>query len=53
MKFHKFSKLKNIIVNILSLNVRHKHCVKSVRIQNYSGPYFTAYSPNAEKYEPE
>ena len=37
----------------------HLHCVKSVRIRSYSGPYFPAFglnteylSPNAGKYEP-
>ena len=36
------------------------HCVKSVRIRSYSGPYFPAFglntetfSPNAGKYGPE
>ena len=29
------------------------HCVKSVRIQSFSGPYFTVFSSNARKYGPE
>ena len=29
------------------------HCVKSVRIRSYSGPYFPAFSPDAGKYGPE
>ena len=29
------------------------HCAKSVRIRNYSGPYFPVFSPNAGKYKPE
>ena len=28
------------------------HCVKSVRIRSYSGPYFPVFCPNAEKYGP-
>ena len=28
----------------------HKHCVKSVCIRSYSGPYFPAYGPNTERY---
>ena len=32
----------------------HKsHCVKSVKIRSYSGPYFPAFSPNVGKYGPE
>ena len=27
------------------------HCVKSVRIRSYSGPYFPALGLNAERYE--
>ena len=26
------------------------HCVKSVRIRNYSGPYFPAFGLNTERY---
>ena len=29
------------------------HCVKCVRIRSYSGPYFSAFSPNVGKYGPE
>ena len=29
------------------------HCVKSVRIRNYSGPYLSVFSLNAGKYGPE
>ena len=29
---------------------RHNHCVKSVRIRSYSGPYFSAFGLNAEWY---
>ena len=28
-----------------------EHCVKSVRVRSYSGPYFPAFGLNAEKYE--
>ena len=26
------------------------HCIKSVRIWSYSGPYFPAFGPNTERY---
>ena len=29
----------------------HHHCVKSVRIRSYSGPYFTAFGLNTERHE--
>ena len=29
---------------------RTSHCVKSVRIRSYSGPYFPAFGPNRERY---
>ena len=28
----------------------YKHCVKSVRIRSFSGPYFSAFGPNTERY---
>ena len=28
-----------------------RHCIKSVRIRSYSGPYFTAFGLNTERYE--
>ena len=31
-------------------NERDGHCVKSVRIRSYSGPYFPAFRLNAERY---
>ena len=30
-----------------------KHCVKSVRIGSFCGPYFAAFSPNEGKYRAE
>ena len=30
--------------------LQYTHCVKSVRIRSYSGPYFPAFSPNEGKY---
>ena len=27
-----------------------KHCVKSVRVRSFSGPYFPAFGQNTEKY---
>ena len=32
---------------------RRVHCVKSVQIQSFSGPYFPVFSPNTGKYGPE
>ena len=29
------------------------HCVKSVQIRRFSGPYFPVFSPNTGKYRPE
>ena len=29
------------------------HCVKSVRVRSFSGPYFSAFNPNTGKYGPE
>ena len=31
--------------------LRFRHCVKSVRIQSYSGPYFLAFGLNTERYK--
>ena len=31
----------------------HPHCVESVRIRSFFGPYFPAFSPNVGKYGPE
>ena len=31
-------------------NVKDSHCVKSVRIRSYSGPYFLAFGLNTESY---
>ena len=31
-------------------NIKIKHCVKSVRIRSYSGPYFPAFGLNTERY---
>ena len=49
-----------LTLQVLSANVyklAHIHCVKTVRIWSYSGPYFPAYlsvfSPNAGKWGPE
>ena len=30
---------------------KEEHCVKSVRIRSYSGPHFTAFGLNMERYE--
>ena len=34
-------------------NQLNEHCLKSVRICSFSGPYFPVFSPNAGKYGPE
>ena len=31
-------------------NQYNKHCLKSVRIRSYSGPYFSAFGVNMERY---
>ena len=36
-----------------SLNKKHNHCVKSVQMRSFSGPYFPVFSANTEKYGPE
>ena len=35
---------------ICGCNVCNAHCVKSVRIRSYSGPYFPAFERNTERY---
>ena len=37
----------------ISRNVNRYHCVKSVQIRSFSGPYFPVFSSNTEKYGPE
>ena len=37
----------------ITLYYGDSHCVKSVRIRSYSGPYFSVFSPNAGKCGPE
>ena len=40
-------------VNVKVLTDGAIHCVRSVRIWSYSGPYFSVFSLNAGKYGPE
>ena len=35
------------------INHLYKHCVKSVRIRSYSGPYFPAFGLNTDQNNPE
>ena len=37
----------------ISRNVNRYHCVKSVQIRSFSGPYFPVFSSNTGKYGPE
>ena len=51
MAFHEWQRLFQIIVCYEILLILHDlHCVKSVRIRSYSGPYFPAYGQNTERY---
>ena len=45
----KFCNFLFIIYDFILLN-QHYHCVKSVRIRNFSGPYFPAFGLNTERY---
>ena len=44
--------IEDNIKNVKS-NMKEEHCVKSVRIRSYSGPYFPAFGLNTGKCEPE
>ena len=35
--------------NYVSFSI-NRHCVKSVRIRSFSGPYFPVFGPNKERY---
>ena len=39
-----------IIYKILDINLDVSHCVKSVRIRSFSGPYFPTFGLNTERY---
>ena len=39
-----------LLAKIFGKSFRGSHCVKSVRIQSYSGPYFPAFGLNTERY---
>ena len=48
--------IRNFVISNFSkmqppLNARKSHCVKSVRIRSYSGPYFPAFGLNTERCE--
>ena len=51
-KYHnnKQSSITQSDSSFLVLNISYVHCVKSVRIRSYSGPYFTAFGLNTERY---
>ena len=40
-------------LSIRSVVVQSKHCVKSVQIRSFAGPYFSVFSSNTGKYGPE
>ena len=37
-------------VLVKRVTMRGLHCIKCVRIRSYSGPYFSAFGPNTERY---
>ena len=39
-----------LLAKIFGKSFRGSHCVKSVRIRSYSGPYFPAFGLNTERY---
>ena len=41
--------LDDIMINYPKILI-YSHCVKSVRIRSYSGPYFPAFGLNTERY---
>ena len=43
----------SLIFMIFSFYVISLHCVKSIQIRVFSGPYFSVLSPNTGKYKPE
>ena len=61
MLYHYTTPIKNIInltkacqqlttfLNFFTGNFLKNHCVKSVRIRSYSGPYFPAFGLNTER----
>ena len=50
-KYLKEIHFNNNWVSIINCTIiRHYHCVKNVRIRNYSSPHFPAFGPNTEKY---
>ena len=49
LRIHKFD-LVEIINAIHKLKNLNLHCLKSVRIRSYSGPYFPAFGLNTERY---
>ena len=41
---------RDLWLNLAEKDYYTRHCVKSVRIQSYSGPYFPTFGLNTEKY---
>ena len=46
-------KIMKVFLKISSDVIDGDHCVKRVRIRNYSGPHFPVFSLNAKKHGPE
>ena len=42
--------ITNLIETHVEKRILNHHCLKSVRIRRYSGPYFLAFGMNAERY---
>ena len=36
-------------LSLLHISIRLRHCVKSVHVQSYSGPYFPAFGLNKDR----
>ena len=47
---HKQTSSTFYISNDVDGGLKNNHCVKSVRIRSYSGPYFPAFGLNMERY---
>ena len=38
------------VFGVRDIKMGHSHCMKSVRIRSFSGPYFPAFGLNTERY---
>ena len=43
--------MESYLHNSLMNDVSNLHCVKTVRVRSYSGPYIPAFGLNTERYE--